>query len=292
VIERHAAASTVPIAYVSEPTQGKSFALNTGIEFSRGEIIVFTDDDVLVDAGWLDASCAAMDKDPTVDYTGGPVQPLWGAPPPAWLDRTRSDLWGAVAILDYGRESFVFEERQRVPLGANMAVRRTLIDRIGGFHPALGRRGKSLIGQEQAEFFARARHVRARGLYVPAMSVHHHVPGFRLTKDYFRRWWYWKGVARARIDARHRRTELGLDLTRVPHLARVPRFVWGQLPRAAAGWLWARIHGDVRTAARHEMSCMYALGYIRGCWSAQVTVPFESIRTTADHAPASARVGN
>ena len=47
-----------------------------------------------------------------------------GAALPAWLDQTRPDLWGTLAILDYGPEPFVFEERQRVPLGANMAVRR------------------------------------------------------------------------------------------------------------------------------------------------------------------------
>ena len=263
-----AAAQTFPVSlqYVFEPRQGKSYALNTGIERCLSDIIVFTDDDVQVESGWLEAACVPLDGNPDLDYTGGPVFPIWGAAPPPWLDRSRGDLWGTLAILDYGTTTFVFEERQRVPLGANMAVRRRLIERIGGFHPELGRRGRSLLGQEQAEFLARAHAATARGLYVPSMRVAHHVPADRLSKSYFRRWWYWKGVSRARVDLMHRRTELGLDLQRVPYIAKVPRFVWGQLPRGAWHWLGARLRGDHQAAARHEMRAVFALGYIRACW--------------------------
>lgn len=267
VVETFAGTAPVHVLYLFEARQGKSHALNTGLASSRGDIVVFTDDDVRVGPTWLDQACDALDRDASLDYTGGPVRPLWEVEPPRWFDRTRGDLWGTLAILDYGPASFVFEERQRVPLGANMAVRRALVERIGGFHPELGRRGRSLLGQEQAEFFARARALGARGLYVPGMQLDHHVPAARLTKAYFRRWWYWKGVSRSRVDAMHRQTELGLDLAGVPYVARVPRFVWGLLPRAFAGWLGAIVTGDVRGAARYEMQCAYALGYIRGCWN-------------------------
>ena len=267
LVERHVPLMPVPLRYLFEAKQGKSYALNLGLAQSTADLIVFTDDDVRVGPGWLDAACEPLDTDPAIDYTGGPVRPLWGAPPPPWVDLARSELWGTLAILDYGPEPFVFEEKRRVPLGVNMAVRRSLVARIGGFNPKLGRRAGSLLGQEQAEFFSRARLAGARGLYVPAMELHHHVPASRLTKTYFRRWWYWKGIARARVDAMHQRTELGLDLSQVPYIARVPRFVWGLGPRAALGWTRARASGDVRSAARHEMECVYTLGYIRACWS-------------------------
>src|SRR5262249_30286889 len=123
----------VPLIYLFEPRQGKSNALNTGLAATQAQIVVFTDDDVRVAAGWLEASCRPLVDDLPIDYTGGPVLPIWDRPRPPWLDSTRADLWGTLAILDYGRDPFVFEERRRVPLGANMSVRRTLIDRIGGF---------------------------------------------------------------------------------------------------------------------------------------------------------------
>lgn len=267
VVEQMAPSFPVPLQYIFERRQGKSYALNTGLSRCRGEIILFTDDDVRVTPVWVDAACEALDADDGLDYTGGPVRPLWGGPPPAWLDRTRGELWGTLAILDYGDRPFVFEDRQRVPLGANMAVRRRLVERIGGFHPELGRRGRSLLGQEQAEFLARSRASGARGRYSPEMEVHHHVPAARLTKGYFRRWWYWKGVARAHVDAMHHRTELGLDLREVPYVARVPRFMWGLLARATMHWVRDRVGGDARGAARQEMQCVYALGYVRACWT-------------------------
>jgi GT2 family glycosyltransferase len=264
-VHAFATASPVPVTYLFEGRQGKSNALNTGLVAARGGLIVFTDDDVEVAPGWLEAAADALDADPSIDYTGGPVTPRWEREPPAWLDRQRGDLWGTLAILDYGADPFVFEDRSRVPLGVNMAVRRSLVERIGGFHPELGRRGRLLLGQEQAEFLARARAAGARGGYVPAMRVLHFVPASRMTKQYFRRWWYWKGVSRALVDGMHERTELGLDLRQVRRLGRVPQYVWGQAPREALNWIAARLRGDRTAAMRHAMHAAYAVGYVRGC---------------------------
>jgi glucosyl-dolichyl phosphate glucuronosyltransferase len=190
--------------------------------------------------------------------------PIWERPCPAWLDRERPDLWGTLAILDYGEAPFIFEERRRVPLGANMAVRRSLIDRVGGFDPDLGRRGNSLVGQEQAEFFCRSRAAGARGLYVPAMSVHHHVPAKRLTLDYFRRWWFWKGVSKSRLEQRHPVTELGIDLSNVPRLLGVPRFMVGSAVRDLVGWARALLPGSEMERVRREMMLCYFAGYVKG----------------------------
>src|SRR4051812_32480603 len=276
VVTSRIASYPVTLQYLFEPRQGKSHALNTGLNATDAPIIVFTDDDVRVTPGWVDASCRALLEDPAVDYTGGPVHPIWERPCPEWLDQRRSDLWGTLAILDYGPEPFVFEERRRVPLGANMAVRRQLIDRVGGFDPKLGRNGDSLLGQEQAEFFCRSRAAGARGVYVPEMALHHHVPARRLTKDYFRRWWYWKGVSKSRLELRHPVTELGVDLSTVARFARVPRFMIGQAARDVAGWAGAAIRRDEGEQIRCEVRLCYFAGYVKGQHSAKVEMSVRS----------------
>jgi glycosyltransferase involved in cell wall biosynthesis len=259
----------VTLRYIFEPRQGKSIALNTGLAATDASLIVFTDDDVRVTAEWVEASCRPMLDDPTIDYTGGPVMPLWEQACPPWLDQTRPDLWGTLAILDYGQTPFIFEERRRVPLGANMAVRRSLIDRIGGFDPDLGRRGSSLLGQEQAEFFCRSREAGARGLYVPAMGLQHHVPAKRLTRAYFRRWWFWKGVSKSRLEQRHAVTEMGIDLSHVPRVLGVPRFLFGSALRDLGGWLRALFILDATERVRREMMLCYFAGYLKGARTAE-----------------------
>ncbi|MCU1384410.1 MAG: glycosyl transferase family 2, partial [Acidobacteria bacterium] len=173
-------------------------------------------------------------------------------------------LWGTLAILDYGDEPFVFEERRKIPLGANFAIRRSLCERIGGFDPCLGRNSDTvLLGQELPEFFARARDAGLRGRYVPAMSVRHHVPAQRLRPEYARRWWYGKGVSRARMERLHPVTELGLDLRTVPTVAGIPRFLFGTAVREALRWGGALLRRDVGRKLAAETQLWYFGGQVR-----------------------------
>ena len=263
-VERRARGFPAPLRYMFEPRQGKSFAMNAGLRRPLRSIIAFADDDVRVDPGWLASCVDAFREHPEIDYVGGPVDPIWEAPCPPWFERTGKVLWGTLAILDYGDEPFVFEERRKVPLGANFAVRRSLLDAVGEFDPALGRSGDNvLLGQELPEFFARTRSVRARGMYLPRMRVQHHVPAHRLQPDYCRRWWYGKGISRARLEAIHPVTELGLDLREVPTIAGVPRFLFGDAARDGVRWLKAAVRGDRGARLAAETQLWYFGGQLR-----------------------------
>jgi len=266
VVARHAGDFAVPLRYVLETHQGRSSALNTGIAAASGTVIVMTDDDVRVDEGWLTAAGDALlgTGERSVRYAGGPVEPIWEAPPPRWLDLTRGDLWGTIAIQDHGSETFVYEVARKVPLGANMAAHRSLFDEVGGFRADLGRTtGATPLGQEVPEWLMRVRAAGHSGRYVPSMRVQHHVPASRLTRAYFRRWWFGKGMSRAALERLQPITELGLDLRRTPHVFGVPRYMFGTAARDAAAWLRAQAAGDIVTAFRHQMMLAYFAGYLR-----------------------------
>src|SRR5688572_21637380 len=87
----------VPLTYLFEGRQGKSNALNTGMSAARARILVFTDDDVDVGPDWIQASVQPLLERKDIDYTGGPVRPIWGGPRPAWLDE-RGNLGGPIAV--------------------------------------------------------------------------------------------------------------------------------------------------------------------------------------------------
>jgi len=296
--------SRLPVRYIYEPALGKSNAMNAGIGTSDARVLACTDDDVRVTRDWLTAGCAPLlARSDGFAYTGGPVRPIWDGPCPGWFPRSPCDLWGTIAILDYGSNPFSFEERRKVPLGANFALRRDLIERIGGFVPCLGRSTtRVLLGQELPEFFRRARTAGARGLYVPQMEVFHHIPAARLTPAYCRRWWYGKGVSRSRVDRMHPITELGVDLRSVAHVAGVPRFMFGDACRDLARWCAAALQRDAAECVRLESRLSYFVGYTcerqRARWSAithqsaPASIPPRSsarvaagLRTDSAHAP-------
>jgi len=266
VVERHVRGFPVPLRYLLETRQGRSSALNAGLAIARGAVVAMTDDDVQVAEGWLTAACDAILErgDPAIRYAGGPVEPMWETPPPSWLDLTRGDLWGTIAIQDHGGEPFVYEAARRVPLGANMAAHRELFEQVGEFRADLGRAaGRTPLGQEVPEWLMRVRAAGYQGIYVPGMRVRHHVPSARMTRRYFRRWWYGKGLSRSALERLQPITDQGVDLRRTPHVFNVPRYMFGTAARYVFGWLRARAGGDGTRAFRHEMMLAYFAGYVR-----------------------------
>ena len=260
VVDARVRVYPAPLRYLFEKRQGKSVALNTALAEIGSEVIAFTDDDVRVQTGWLRALTRPLFEQSDLEYTGGPVKPIWERPKPTWLDEA-GDLGGTLAVKDHGAVPFIFEEASRTPLGVNMSVRRRLIERIGGFRADLGRRGGSLLGQEQAEFFCRSRAAGARGLYVPEAGLEHFVPATRLTRLYFSRWWFWKGVSHARLHRIHPVTELGIDLARTPVVLGVPRYMFGNAVRHVRGWGATCIRRQPQQRMRHAMALMYFVGY-------------------------------
>ena len=194
VVRDLAASFPADLRYVFEGVQGRSAALNAGIAAARGDIIVTTDDDVRVEADWLDRAGDALAR-LSCGYIGGRVLPIWGGPRPAWLSERPGPHWAVIALLDYGAAPIALTTR--MPLGVNMAFRREVFDVVGGWDPRIGRKAGTLLGQEVREWCIRARGKGVDGYYVPDFVVRHIIPAGRLNKRYFRRWSYWRGISRA-----------------------------------------------------------------------------------------------
>jgi hypothetical protein len=230
-----------------------------------------TDDDVAVEPDWLER-CGEGFAESRCDYAGGRVLPMWERQPPRWLPERRGRHWAVLALLDFGPEpAEVGYNGVRWPLGANMAVCRAAFDRVGLWDNNFGRRGNSLRGQEQREWCLRARAAGLRGYYLPAMVVHHHVPKERLDKRYFRRWSYWNGVSRAvlydklAVDMESPDDSV-LDFSSVPHLGRVPRYMWRTAAITTLRMIRAAVRKNEVAAFEHELWLWFFAGVVRQRW--------------------------
>lgn len=268
VVEEASKSFPTDLLYVFEKEQGRCAALNAGIRASRGEIIVTTDDDVRVESHWLDCADLSL-KRLDCDYVGGRVLPIWGGPRPSWLPNRGGKHWAVIALLDYGSEPV--ELGRHAPLGVNMAFRREAFLRAGMWDNRIGRRAGTLLGQEVREWCLRAKAAGLRGFYAPEMSIRHIVPRERLSKSYFRRWFYWHGVSRAllyrqaRVDMESPE-ETALDFSKVPHIAGVPRYMFRTFFRSFEDFLIAAVKREPVALFESELRLWFFYGVFGQRW--------------------------
>lgn len=289
VVVRAASALPAPVRYQYEPLPGKYSALNSGIRAAEGRFIAATDDDAFPREDWLDRAAEGFGRF-KCDFVGGPVCPLWGAPKPDWIEEKSSLAGKVLALQDYGPSPREYGTDIAWPLGVNVAYRRDVFDRVGFFDGALGRVAGTLRSQAQREWHLRARAAGMTGFYLPDMTVRHLVPADRLTKAYFRRWFYWHGVSRAIL---HRHT--GFDFlepdtaaaaSRDRQFARVPFSVWQRMARSGVSWARRFVVGEFKDAFEYELWLAFCAGIVRERW--RDSRPFRPNSASAsDRPPAS-----
>ena len=165
------------VRYVCEPRPGLDWARNRAILECRGDILAFTDDDAIVDAGWVAALAGAFAASPDVMAVTGLVVPYeleteaqqlfedYGGFGRGYTRRWyRAPRNGSVALVHGGSGKF--------GTGANMAFRRSVFDAIGGFDPALDV-GTPTNGGGDLEMFFRVLKSGHTLVYEPAAIVRH-----------------------------------------------------------------------------------------------------------------------
>lgn len=177
--------------YLFEPQQGLSQARNAGIREARGGMIAFMDDDATVEPTWLQNLTAALHNGQWAGV-GGRIFPVWTCSRPRWLSLEAWYALGPLVMFDRGPDA---SELAEPPFGANMAFRKTMFEKYGGFRTDLGNRPGSEIRNDDSEFGARLLAAGERLRYEPSAVVYHPVPENRLQKKYFLAWWFDKGRA-------------------------------------------------------------------------------------------------
>ena len=176
--------SEVNFRYVVEPEQGLSAARNKGIQEAKGDIIVYIDDDALVDTHYLRDYAEWFAAHPETMACGGPIEPLYETSEPAWMTPYTKAL--LTAWMNYGDHVREYP-RGRYPGGGNAAYRKSVFEQVGLFNTALGRKGGNLMGSEEKDIFDKMHALKMQVLYLPSPVLHHIIPQAKLEPDYFHR---------------------------------------------------------------------------------------------------------
>ncbi|MGA2454059.1 MAG: glycosyltransferase family 2 protein [Solirubrobacteraceae bacterium] len=183
---------------------GLNVARNTGVERSHGELVVFVDDDVRVSPCWLQALLDAAREHPHVEVFTGPIRARLEGPG-GWGSHTCGRERPPITTLELGER----DTDTRYAWGANMAIRRSALERVGAFDVSLEHGGDEQEWQERL----RASTPDARVLYVAGASVEHRRAGADARLRSLARGAYTRGRAARRFDARRGQTpSLGAEL--------------------------------------------------------------------------------
>lgn len=240
------------LRYEFQGEQGLSHARNHGIAAAHGNILLFTDDDVLPEPHWMEVTLTGLEKY-HADACGGYIAPLWEVTPPPWLTER---FYGFLAVRTDRSDDYDITLPSQAPFGANMAFRREVFQKVGGFDTTRGRKGAVLASGEDGELFERILAAGLKAVFLGQSRVHHKVESFRLTKRYFRRWRFQtsRNIAQSKNMAGDRR------------FLNIPLYVFPQFLRAVIRMLWGHVTQPRDEAFNREMVVCHFLGLMQGLY--------------------------
>jgi glycosyltransferase involved in cell wall biosynthesis len=227
VVAEIAEKAALPVRYVRETKQGSSNSRNAGIAAGTGDLIGFIDDDEEIEEHWYEVIAREF-SDPATEFIGGPCLPNWVSPIPDWLPPGYHSAIGAIPP----KPRSVFSKEFGANLmSGNAVIRRRVFDRVGVYSTRLGRSGKGLLSEEDAELYGRLESAGVHGIYTPDLIIDHYIAPERLTRSYHRRWAFWRAVSQGILDREQRQP--------VQYLFGIPRH---RIGRAIRGLLALPLH--------------------------------------------------
>lgn len=233
------------LRYLREERQGKQFALNLAIKHAVGDVLAFTDDDVVFGKDWLIriVECFRVRQ---IDLAGGKTIPLWpGNCPPAWF---QNSMQAVVAGVDRGDIALNMSSSDYSPAGTNLIARSTLFKRIGYF-------SETHFRHMDYEFGTRAQKHGVMIAYRPEIVVYAPVDPAIINKRYFRRWYFKLGIASAMRS---------IDTSTL--LFGVPRWMLRTLIGDALKVTWKCLHSCDSISFKRETRFFELLGYVSSVW--------------------------
>jgi glycosyltransferase involved in cell wall biosynthesis len=177
---------------IREERLGLTFGRLAGLELCGGSIIIFVDDDNVLDPDYLAQACEILADHSYVGLAGGEVRAEWEVRPQPWM----IEFFGNLAVRSLGSRQAISSAEENsyphcAPIGAGMVARRSALEdwmiqcRRGGSLP--DRKGLELTSAGDCDIVLHSRAAGWQVGYFPELRLTHLIPAERLTSEYLAR---------------------------------------------------------------------------------------------------------
>jgi len=163
---------------IDELNQGLSYSKNTGLNFASTEWLIFLDDDAKVPNNFIEKALINI-NDSQYQCFGGVYLPWYKYGKPKWFHDRYASNSGKLSKFTTLKEDFIS--------GGIMAIKKSTINKFGGFSTRLGMNGNHIAYGEETLLQIQMRKSGIKIGYDPTWEIYHLVSRYKLSP-----WWFIK----------------------------------------------------------------------------------------------------
>ncbi len=242
----------LPLVIIEENKKGKNNALNKAIDYVVGDLVVFTDDDVVPNENWLIRLQASAKAHEDYDLFGGQILPRWPVVPMPWL-MSDLPLGMLYAITDPRWETGEIDVGNI--WGPNMAVRKKIFDMGLRFSTGVGPDGSEtyMMGSE-GDFTRRLGKMDMKAWFCRDAIVEHLIRPNQMTQEWVLNRFFRHGRSSYKYD--HLRDSA------TPRLFGVERWLYRKIVDSLVNIQYQRLRGDVNAVFKAKAAYYHLKGQL------------------------------
>jgi glucosyl-dolichyl phosphate glucuronosyltransferase len=258
------------LKYLFEKEQGRSSAVNAGINQADGDLLAMIDDDIQIQPDWFREIAGIFTKRwDEIDFVGGKVLPIWEIEPPKWVISIK-DV--GVCWRDYGEKEWWYDQNSPILTGGHAVLKAEVFKEVGLYAKELGVKKKNLASCEDDVMFDKLLEAGKRGIYSPKLVVNHFVSAHRLSKNYYRQWHFGAGMSWNLVEKNYKPYSGAKIL-------QVPRYMYREAAKSILKKIRALLRFDESASLQAEKEILLFLGffYARNIKDSRLNNPLQKL---------------
>ncbi len=170
-----------PIKYIFEERQGVHYARNSAAKVSKGDILYFTDDDMIADPHLLEEIVKVFELDSRIGAATGLVIGKFDTDPPEWVKKYLINSY--LSLTDKNKqEELIVSKTDCGVYSCHQAIKRDVFFQSGGFNPE--NTAGIWIGDGETGLNIKIASLAYKFAYTSKSIIYHIIPMSRTTLKY------------------------------------------------------------------------------------------------------------